>query len=131
LHLVDFRVIRRHNLIFDSKADAATKACKPGRGARDGICLKTKPMIQHDGSMGEGYRAILPENLEYVYDASTEVELSNDFLSGNGGMKDVVAALPGQVTVIRATFSKRGTYVWHCHILSHEDHEMMRRFEVL
>lgn len=21
-------------------------------------------------------------------------------------------------------------FVWHCHILSHEDHEMMRRFEV-
>ena len=106
-------------------------ACKPGRGARDGICLKTKETVQHDGTVGEGYRAILPDDLEYVYDTSEEVELGDDFLSENGGMKDVVSALPGQVTVIRATFSKRGKYVWHCHILSHEDHEMMRRYEVM
>jgi spore coat protein A len=28
-------------------------------------------------------------------------------------------------------FEKAGPYVWHCHILSHEDHEMMRPFEVV
>ena len=29
-----------------------------------------------------------------------------------------------------ARFDKVGRYVWHCHILSHEDHEMMRPFYV-
>ncbi len=46
------------------------------------------------------------------------------------GPKDTVQAQPGTVTRIIATFDKVGTWVWHCHILSHEDHEMMRRFTV-
>jgi hypothetical protein len=29
-----------------------------------------------------------------------------------------------------AKFDREGRYVWHCHILSHEDHEMMRPFQV-
>ena len=44
--------------------------------------------------------------------------------------KDMVTALPGQVTRIKAHFDKLGRYVWHCHILSHEDHEMMRVLHV-
>ncbi len=44
--------------------------------------------------------------------------------------KDMVTALPGQITRIKATFDKPGRYVWHCHILSHEDHEMMRVLHV-
>ncbi|MBL8658349.1 MAG: multicopper oxidase domain-containing protein [Rhodospirillales bacterium] len=46
------------------------------------------------------------------------------------GRKDTFKAYAGTVTRIIATFDKRGTWVWHCHILSHEDHEMMRRFTV-
>ena len=44
--------------------------------------------------------------------------------------KDMVTSLPGEVTRIKATFDKPGRYVWHCHILSHEDHEMMRVLHV-
>ena len=32
---------------------------------------------------------------------------------------------------IVATFDKPGDYVWHCHILSHEDNEMMRPYTVV
>jgi spore coat protein A len=42
------------------------------------------------------------------------------------GPKDTVLAYPGEVTRIRARFDRPGRYVWHCHTLSHEDHEMMR-----
>jgi spore coat protein A len=38
---------------------------------------------------------------------------------------------PGEVTRVIATFDLAGMYVWHCHILSHEDHEMMRPYMVL
>lgn len=47
------------------------------------------------------------------------------------GNKDTVIAYPGEVTRIRARFDKPGLFVWHCHILEHEDHEMMRPFRVV
>jgi FtsP/CotA-like multicopper oxidase with cupredoxin domain len=47
------------------------------------------------------------------------------------GYKDTVIAYPGQVTRIRARFDIAGLYVWHCHILEHEDHDMMRPFRVV
>lgn len=45
---------------------------------------------------------------------------------GESGWKDTVIAYPGEVTRIRAAFDVAGLYVWHCHILEHEDNEMMR-----
>jgi spore coat protein A len=48
------------------------------------------------------------------------------------GFKDTVRAAPGQVTSIVARFGDyTGIYPWHCHILDHEDNEMMVRFEVV
>ena len=41
------------------------------------------------------------------------------------GWKDTVIAYPGEVTRVKAEFDVGGLYVWHCHILSHEDNEMM------
>jgi FtsP/CotA-like multicopper oxidase with cupredoxin domain len=41
------------------------------------------------------------------------------------GWKDTVIAYPGEVTRVKALFDLEGLYVWHCHILSHEDNEMM------
>jgi spore coat protein A len=37
---------------------------------------------------------------------------------------------PGYVK-IRAKFNRTGTYMWHCHILSHEENDMMRPFMVV
>ncbi|MGE5293076.1 MAG: multicopper oxidase domain-containing protein [Micromonosporaceae bacterium] len=58
------------------------------------------------------------------------------------GLKDTVKTNPGQVTVVRARFippttafrgSKLTTqkYVHHCHIVEHEDNDMMERVEVV
>jgi bilirubin oxidase len=46
------------------------------------------------------------------------------------GYKDVVIAYPGEITRIRAKFDLAGLYVWHCHIVEHEDNEMMRPLRV-
>jgi spore coat protein A, manganese oxidase len=51
-------------------------------------------------------------------------------LPSETGRKDTVVALPGEVTRIKANFDIAGRYVWHCHIIDHEDNEMMRPFQV-
>ena len=59
------------------------------------------------------------------------------------GWKDTVKMNPGEVTIIRIRWtSQDGSaypfdpsqgpgYVWHCHIVDHEDNEMMRPYQVL
>jgi spore coat protein A len=48
------------------------------------------------------------------------------------GWKDTVRANPNQVTRIIMKFGPyTGLYVWHCHVLEHEDNEMMRPFIVI
>ncbi|MFZ1065512.1 MAG: multicopper oxidase domain-containing protein, partial [Pseudolabrys sp.] len=52
------------------------------------------------------------------------------------GFKDTVKVNPGYFTTIRAKFdlpngvSAPQTYVHHCHIVEHEDNDMMRPFTV-
>ena len=46
------------------------------------------------------------------------------------GYKDTVIAYPGEITRVKATYDLPGFYVWHCHIVEHEDNEMMRPFHV-
>jgi len=46
------------------------------------------------------------------------------------GYKDTVIAYPEQVTRIKAKFETPGQYVWHCHIVEHEDNEMMRPYRI-
>jgi spore coat protein A len=48
------------------------------------------------------------------------------------GWKDTVRANPGVVTRIIVRFEGYvGRYVWHCHVLEHEDNEMMRPYEIV
>ncbi|KAA0889828.1 multicopper oxidase family protein [Oryzomonas rubra] len=69
----------------------------------------------------------------------------NYTVTGNEtGLKDTVKVPPGGLDPngdpdpnnrgyvrIRAKFDRLGIYMWHCHILSHEDNDMMRPFEVV
>ncbi len=50
--------------------------------------------------------------------------------AGESGLKDTVTAYPGEVTRIRARFENAGQFVWHCHIVEHEDNEMMRPYRI-
>ena len=54
------------------------------------------------------------------------------------GWNDVVVAHPGEVTHVITHFGEyegqfsdhTGRYMWHCHMLEHEDHDMMRPYRV-
>ena len=80
-----------------------------------------QPVLQHNGAVGMGFRL---ENITL----GAPVTLGGEYVEN--APKDMVTALPAQITRIKATFDKPGRYVWHCHILSHEDHEMMRVLHV-
>lgn len=48
------------------------------------------------------------------------------------GWKDTVMVHPGQMVRVIARFEDyAGKYAYHCHILEHEDHEMMRQFQTI
>ncbi len=48
------------------------------------------------------------------------------------GWKDTIQVPPGTMTRIIVPFvGYTGRYVWHCHVLEHEDNEMMRPYEVI
>jgi len=60
----------------------------------------------------------------------TSVAGSNNPLPWETGFKDTVISYPGEITRVKMRFDYPGFYVWHCHIVEHEDNEMMRPYHV-
>ena len=77
-----------------------------------------QPTQQHNGTQGVGFKL---ENIVTLGNVRNPDPAEQT-------RRDMVMALPDEVTRIKMTFDKPGRYVWHCHILSHEDHEMMRPY---
>ncbi|WP_405232897.1 multicopper oxidase family protein [Lentisalinibacter salinarum] len=141
LHLVHFGVVSRHKIVWDSNTieagdvladgsiateDDETRVIPNAKAATavgDGTYLEEQVVVQHNKLTGSGFRVINP-----TYDPAP-FNPGGAYVDANAP-KDMVTARPGEVTIIRATFDKPGRYVWHCHILSHEDHEMMRALYV-
>ena len=131
LHLVHFEILGRQEINFDTNADEDGFIPDGATPAGNGAYLVPQPTVQHNSvagdptTYGQGFR-IVGTDLAASYGAP--VEQPAEYVEN--APKDMVTALPGQITRIKATFDKLGRYVWHCHILSHEDHEMMRVLHV-
>jgi spore coat protein A, manganese oxidase len=112
LHLTQFQVVEKREIFFQDGDGDGIPDDNPING--EGISYK---------SLNEG-----PLNYE-VADIwiGEKVELRPE----EKGWQDTVEVDPHQMMAIVATFDKAGDYVWHCHILSHEDNEMMRPYEVV
>jgi len=119
LHLVHFDVVGRQKIKWHNDDEGIT--FEPGEEPVDpnGTYLVTQSVVQHNGAQGNGFRIANLTTDGPIFDAEPEY-VDKDV------PKDMVTARPSEVTIIRAKFDKPGRYVWHCHILSHEDHEMMR-----
>ena len=64
---------------------------------------------------------------------SIPVQLTGDVRPAEpweSGFKDTVISYPGEVTRLRGRFLTAGQFVWHCHIVEHEDNEMMRPYRI-
>jgi len=101
LHLVSFQILDRTP--FDAT-------------------VNTQAQPQHDGQSGIG---------GYVVEGSITLTGPPETPAANEqGWKDTFVVPPGYMGRVIAKFDRPGRYVWHCHILSHEDHEMMRPYYV-
>jgi len=100
VHLVNFEILNREKF-------TATKVMKD--------------MVQHNGAIGKGF---------YLENISITPGTLKPALDEEKAPLDMVTCYPGEVTRIKMTFDRAGRYVWHCHILSHEDHDMMRPYHV-
>lgn len=127
IHLVKFEVVEKGYIDTETYPDAYTKA--------DGVAL---PIIRRpeafieNAEPGEAEDSAGPNS---VYRLSAVEKM---FWRDTVPVPPAGVALeaftkvenPGYVKV-RAVFSRPGGYVWHCHILSHEENEMMRPFLVV
>lgn len=59
---------------------------------------------------------------QYVWTSDTQLPKAYEY-----GWKDVIRAAPSSLTYILVEFGpSAGDFVWHCHLLEHEDYDMMR-----
>lgn len=121
LHLVSFQILNREDFTPYSVDFNNDGVVDPGDIV---LNVEEKPQPQHNGSVGIGGIFHL-DPVTPLVPGSLTLPPPHEM-----GWKDTFIVPPGQVGRVIAHFDRPGRYVWHCHILSHEDHEMMRPFHV-
>jgi len=127
IHLTKFEVIEKgyvDNLTYPDAYTPADSFALPTVGTDDAFIPNAEP--------GDPANTALPGSLYRV--AANEARIWRDTVMvppAYGPLESGGPVIrPGYVRV-RAKFSSLGAYMWHCHILSHEENEMMRSFLVV
>jgi len=113
LHLVHFEVVE--------KGSIAPGAYTPADGAGGMPTVAAgglRPSTNPDGSPADPGSSYTLQPQENGHKDTVRVPPADEAIGSQGYVR------------IRARFDRIGTYMWHCHILAHEDHEMMRPFRV-
>jgi spore coat protein A len=108
LHLVQYQVVEKHEILFRDEDENGIPDDTNGDGLISYGSGATPDYSSADIWIGDLIQ-LRPEET---------------------GWQDTVHVDPGTMASVVATFDLPGLYVWHCHILSHEDNEMMRPFFV-
>jgi len=114
LHLVHFNVVKRRAFMWDSATEPGSPnfdGTLTGPPQNDGIWLEPQAVVQHDGTIGQGFKVAFADGTaidDYVLPG--DLPQPSQFYEESD--KDMVVALPGQVVTIRAKFDKPGRYVW-------------------
>lgn len=123
LHLVQFQVVSRQKMDTD-------------RYAADWAAQNAALSVAGDGQPPWSSEPAPLDITTYLTGAPTAPDANEQ------GWKDTVRMNPGEVTKIRVRFTAQDGspfvfdptvgpgYVWHCHIIDHEDNEMMRPYVV-
>ena len=123
LHLIQFEVLNRQKMDTD-------------RYMADWIALNAGLSIAGDGTPPWSSEPQKLDVTSYLIGTPTAPDPNEQ------GWKDTVRMNPGEITRIRARWTAQDGspftfdptvgpgYVWHCHIIDHEDNEMMRPYVV-
>ena len=113
LHLTQFQVVEKHHIDFVDADENGVPDDTNGNGIT---------YAHYSASAGD------EPNFTFA-----DIWINDDPIAlrpEETGWQDTVSVDPSAMMSIVAPFDKPGDYVWHCHILSHEDNEMMRPFTV-
>jgi FtsP/CotA-like multicopper oxidase with cupredoxin domain len=142
LHLVQFQILNRQPYQAGKYMKAWTAALTAaGKGAGDGPPNAYGTALTDTLSIGGQNQVIGGNILVTPYLQSTPTPPA----ANEQGWKDTAVMMPGEVTRIVVRWTPQNTpvggtgaysfdatdgpgYVWHCHILDHEDNEMMRPY---
>ena len=133
VHLVQYLPISRRNILSvngvtidpddGAKGDTILGITASSISAHETITLNLEAMNDQDEANEE-------DEGESEHDEELEV-ISMNLDPNESCLKDTLRMNPGEMVELIARFDGHcGRFVYHCHLLEHEDHDMMRQFVV-